>query len=204
MFAPCAEPTWYSSSLGQKVLMKRCEFCLLGNKQVGLFLSSLLLCPSWTLFSSSLAEDHLHALWGHPGPAQLLGCSRLTLWTPVPAPWLLADLRHASGGLLFRDRVWRPKLQNWRRTEEVWGAWLWRSGHCCTQCLAESHGLWPRCPECPGWGGTALQDGNSVDGLGFCCCLLSIMGWRIDPGEQVDKSGRWEGKEKEKGLQEDG
>lgn len=29
--------------------------------------------PSSTPLSSTLAEDHLHTLWGHPGPAQLSG-----------------------------------------------------------------------------------------------------------------------------------
>lgn len=38
MFAPCTEPSWYSSSSGQKVLMRIVNFCcLLGNKQVSLF-----------------------------------------------------------------------------------------------------------------------------------------------------------------------
>lgn len=38
MFAPCTEPSWYSSSSGQKVLMRIVNFCcLLGNKQFSLF-----------------------------------------------------------------------------------------------------------------------------------------------------------------------
>jgi hypothetical protein len=75
---------------------------------------------------------------------------------PVPDPWLLADLWNASRGWLFRDWVWWPQLQNWWWTEEVWGAWLWWSGHCGPQCLAESHGLWPRCAGRPSWSGAAL------------------------------------------------
>lgn len=82
MFAPCTESIWYSSSIGQKLLTKVLNFwCFLRNKQVSLFLNSLLLSLSQTLFSSTLAEDHLHTPWGHPGTAQMFCCSRFTLWT---------------------------------------------------------------------------------------------------------------------------
>lgn len=138
------------------------HYCL-GRKQAGLSLSSLLLSILNT-FPSTLAEDHLHTLLGHPGPAQLLATLD-SLCTPCLFLGFVADVWNASRGLLFRDWMWRPKLQNWRRRKKVWWAWLWWAGHCCTQRLAESHGLWPRCPECPGWGGAALQDGNSMDGL---------------------------------------
>lgn len=67
----------------------------LGNKQVSLFLNSLLLSPPCIL-----VDDHLHALWGYPGPAQLFRCSRLSL-NFVPAPWLVADLWDTPGGFLF-------------------------------------------------------------------------------------------------------
>lgn len=97
-----------------------------------------------------------------------------------------ADLWNASRGLLFRDRMWRPKLQNWRRTEEMWGAWLWWSSLHGTQRLAESHGLWPRCPECPGGGGAALQDGNSVDSPRVRY-LLPVTDWKVWKGELNSK-----------------
>lgn len=181
MFAPHTAPRWHSSSSGQKALVKRCK--LFPWQWVGQLIPKLWAPLSLlnTVFPSTPAEDHLHALWGHPGPAQLCWAADSLSEGQGLLP-LVADLRDAPRGLVFRDRVRRPWLQNGWRREEVWGTWLRGPGHGGTRSLAESHGLRPRHPERAGRGGAAFQDGNSVHSLTLWC-WLSLIGWRIWKGE---------------------
>lgn len=81
-------------------------------------------CISEQVSLNTLCILSTFVLWA----AQLFCC--WLPWTLVPDPWLIADLWNASRGWLFWKWMWWPQLQNWRRREEVWGAWLWWSGHC--------------------------------------------------------------------------
>lgn len=125
--------------------------CVLENKQVRLFLNSLLLSPSWTLFASW--EPPTHSL----APRALHSCyaaTAFTLWTlclplaccrpverlrgpPVPRPSVAAPTaeltkeRRSVGGLAVAG--WSlshtmPGRKPWTLTEMCWAPWLrWNS-----------------------------------------------------------------------------
>lgn len=124
----------------------------LGRKQAGLSLSSLLLSILNT-FPSTLAEDHLHTLLGHPGPAQLLAtldslCTVLVGWRccrrverlqgpPVPRLNVAAQTAELTKGKRSVAGLavvgWSllhtaPGRKQWTLTEMSWVPWLrWNS-----------------------------------------------------------------------------